>query len=120
MNKCAAIEPAPTQFYAPARLFSEEDLKQLSAVWLGEYITSPGCSFRYCVASAPLCRIYWGNGFPEPHSFESAFIQDETGRWKPKHGNYLSYLLTNGEYLTVRWQSPTRCAAAKSITLQVA
>lgn len=60
MSKCAAIEPAPTQFYAPARLFSEEDLKQLSAVWLGEYITSPGCSFRYCDRICPSVQVILG------------------------------------------------------------
>ncbi len=70
MSKCAAIEPAPTRFYAPSGLFSASELSRLGADWLGEFITSPGGSFRYQVASGPLCRIYWGNGKPEPHSFE--------------------------------------------------
>lgn len=104
--KCAAIEPVPTQFYAPTGLYSEQDLERMSAEWLGEFVTSPGCSFTYQVVSAPVCRLYWGNAKPEPHSFESAYTQDEHGRWKRSHSNYLSYLLTNGEYLTVRWQSP--------------
>ncbi len=70
MSKCAAIEPAPTYFYAPVGLFSASELSQIGVEWLGEFITSPGGSFRYQVASGPLCRIYWGNGKPEPHSFE--------------------------------------------------
>ncbi len=43
MDKCTALEPAPTQFYAPAGLFSEADLNRMGAVWLGEVILSPGC-----------------------------------------------------------------------------
>ncbi len=112
MSKCSAIEPAPNRFYAPAGLFSAQELSLLGAEWLGEFITSPGGNFRYYVASAPLCRLYWGSGKPEPHSFESAYIQDTQGRWKRSHLNYLSYLLVNGEYLTVRWQLSTRCAVA--------
>ncbi len=112
MSKCAAIEPAPTRFYAPAGLFSARELSQLGAEWLGEFITSPGGSFRYQVASGPLCRIYWGNGKPEPHSFESAYIQDTQGRWKRHHLNYLSYLLVSGEYITVRWQLPVSQVSA--------
>jgi hypothetical protein len=112
MSKCAAIEPAPTRFYAPVGLFSARELSHIGAEWLGEFITSPGGSFRYQVASGPLCRIYWGNGKPEPHSFESAYVQDKNGRWKRSHLNYVSYLLVSGEYLTVRWQLPTRCGVA--------
>jgi hypothetical protein len=41
MSKCAAIEPAPNRFYAPAGLFSTQELSQLGAEWLGEFITSP-------------------------------------------------------------------------------
>jgi hypothetical protein len=120
MSKCAAIEPAPTRFYAPFGLFSASELSQIGADWLREFITSPGGSFRYQVASGPLCRIYWGNGKPEPHSFESVYVQSKSGRWKTSHLNYLSYLLTNGEYLTERSSSPTRYAIAySSITLQV-
>ena len=112
MSKCAAIEPAPTRFYAPSSLFSASELSQIGAEWLGEFITSPGGSFRYQVASGPLSRIYWGNGKPEPHSFESAYVQDQSGRWKRSHLNYLSYLLVSGEYMTVRWHLPTRYAVA--------
>ena len=104
MTKCAVRELAPTQFYAPANLFSEADLKQLGAEWLGEYIYSPGFSFRYQVASGPLCRLYWGNGKPEPHSFESAYLPNQRGQWRRTHANFLSYQLMNQEYLTVRWQ----------------
>jgi hypothetical protein len=120
MSKCACIEPAPTRFYAPAGLFSGADLKRMGAVWLGETIVSPGCDFSYQVASSPLCRLYWGNGKPEPHNFESAYYQDEKRRWQRSHCNYLSYLLTNGEYLTVRWQSPMGCASAFGRKLQKA
>ncbi len=42
MSKCAAIEPAPTRFYAPVGLFSASELSQIGAEWLGEFITSPG------------------------------------------------------------------------------
>ncbi len=41
MSSGAAIEPVPTRFYAPAGLFSAEELSQLGAEWLGEFITSP-------------------------------------------------------------------------------
>ena len=92
MSKCAAIEPAPTRFYAAFGLFSASELSQMGAECLGEFITSPGGSFRYQVASGPLCRIYWGNGKPEPHSFESAYVQHRSERWKTLHLNYVSYL----------------------------
>lgn len=117
--RCSAIEPAPNRFYAPSGLFNADELSRLGAEWLGEFIASPGSSFRYQVASAPLCRLYWGSGKPEPHSFESAYIQDAQGRWKRSHLNYLSYLLVNGEYLTVRWQLPTLgCAIAAQTKLE--
>lgn len=112
---CAALESCPSRFYAPAGLFSNADLQKLSAEWLGEFIYSPGKSFRYQTASGPLCRIYWGSGKPEPHSFESAYCQFKKG-WKRSHPNYLSYLLRNGEYLTVRWEIPTALNNAAPIS----
>ena len=33
MSKCAAIEPAPTRFYAPSGLFSASELSQIGAEW---------------------------------------------------------------------------------------
>ena len=58
MSKLAALEPALTRFYAPLGLFSDEDLRQISAEYLGYVIVSPGGSFRYRVTSGPLCRLY--------------------------------------------------------------
>ncbi len=43
---CTALEPAPTRFYAPSGLFTDEDLQRMSAEYLGEVIISPGGSFR--------------------------------------------------------------------------
>ncbi len=54
MSKCTALEPAPTRFYAPSGLLADEDLRQMSAEYLGEVIVSPGGSFRYRVISGPL------------------------------------------------------------------
>ena len=45
MGRNIALEPAPNQFYAPLGLFSDEDLAEMGAVWLGELILSPGCCF---------------------------------------------------------------------------
>ena len=117
MSKCSAFEPAPTRFYAPAGLFFQAELTELGVEWLGSIIISPGKSFRYQVASGPLCRLYWNNGVPEPHSFESAYQQDERGRWQRTHGNYLSYQLVDSGFVTVRWQPPmiaTRIALTKN------
>ncbi len=116
MSNCKAVEPAPTRFYAPASLFSEADLQRLGAEWLGDTIKSPGGCFSYRVASGPLCRIHHGNRKPEPHSFESSYQQDERGRWKRSHPNYLSYLIEKGSFITVRWQSPLRESAAGQST----
>ncbi len=102
---CTALEPTPTRFYAPAGMFAPEDLQQLSAQWLGDTIVSPGGSFRYRVVSGPLCRLYWGRNKAEPDSIESAYFQDERGRWKRAHSNYLSYQVSGGSFVTVRWQA---------------
>jgi hypothetical protein len=138
MNNYRALEPAPTRFFAPVGLFSEPDLNQMGAEWLGEWVKRPGYEFAdgeleamglghllpfieasppQRVASGPLCRLYWVNGKPTPHSFESAYEQDERGRWRRYHANYLSYLLRDGGYITVRWESPKREAIAPKTAL---
>lgn len=117
---CAALEPPPTRFYAPAGMFTPEDLQQLNAQWLGEVITSPGGSFRYRVISAPLCRLYWEHGKPEPNINESAYFQDERGRWRRSHSNYLSYQVEDGGFVTVRWQAPGQQGVGSTDTTQVA
>ena len=116
---CSTPEPAPTRFYAPAGLFPESQLAQVE--YLGDRIFSPGKNFFYQVASGPLCRLHWNGTKLEPHSFESAYYQlgespqclregtsrkAATRRWKRSHSNYLSYLLIDGSYLTVRWEPP--------------
>ncbi len=107
MAKCTALEPAPTRFYAPSGLFSPEDLQQLSAEWLGNTIVSPGGSFRYRVISGPLCRLYWERGKPQPNVNESSYMRNSSGRgWVRSHGNFLSYQIANGSFITVRWQVP--------------
>lgn len=105
---CTALEPPPTRFYSPLGLFTPQDLQQLSAKYLGDTIVSPAGSFRYRVTSGPLCRIYWGRGKAEPDSIESAYVQDERGRWKRSHSNYLSYQVEGGSFVTVRWESPVQ------------
>ncbi len=107
MGKLAALEPAPTRFYAPSGLFAEEDLRQLSAEYLGEVIVSPGGSFRYRVISGPLCRLYWERGKPQPNANESAYSRNSNGRgWERSHPNFLSYQVATGSFVTVRWQLP--------------
>lgn len=111
MAKCTALEPAPTRFYAPSGLFSPEDLQQLSAEWLGETIVSPGGSFRYRVVSGPLCRLYWERGKPQPNVNESSYVRNSSGRgWTRSHGNFLSYQVADGSFVTVRWQLPGQTA----------
>lgn len=100
---CRAIEPLPTQFYAPQGLFSEQDLLRFGATYLGSSIYSPGFSFCYQVTSGPLCRIYWNNGKPEPHSFESAWQQID-GKWQRAGPNFLSYAIAGGGFVTPRWK----------------
>ena len=69
MGRQTSLEPAPTQFYAPIGLFSDEELAEMGAVWLGEVILSPGCCFQYWVRSGPLCRLYQGkDGKLEPYA----------------------------------------------------
>lgn len=139
MSRCSALEAAPTQFYAPEGLFSENELRQMGAEWLGEWVKRPGYEFAdgelevmglghlvpfiepsppQHVVSGPLCRLYFGNGKVEPHSFESAYQQDERGRWKRHHANYLSYQLEGGDFITVRWEVPFREAVAAEIRSQ--
>ena len=109
MSKCTALEPAPTRFYAPSGLFTEENLHQLSAESLGEVIVSPGGSFRYRVTSGPLCRLYWERGKPQPNVNESAYCRNSNGKgWRRSHPNFLSYQIANGSYITVRWQLPVQ------------
>lgn len=117
---CAALEPPPTRFYAPAGMFAPQDLQQLSAEYLGDTVVSPAGSFRYRVTSGPLCRLYWGNNKAEPDSIESAYLQDERGRWKTSHSNYLSYQVEGGGFVTVRWKLPVQQSNRCSRTLQVA
>ena len=109
MGRCTALEPAPPRFYAPSGLFTDEDLRQLSAEYLGEVIVSPGGSFRYRVISGPLCRLYWERGKPQPNVNESAYSRKANGRgWGRSHPNFLSYQIVNGGFITVRWQLPVR------------
>jgi len=117
MSKCTALEPPPTRFYAPLEMFAPQDLQQLSAQWLGDTITSPGGSFRYRVISGPLCRLYWERGNPEPNINESAYIQDERGRWKRSHSNYLSYQVEGGGFVTVRWETPIQETANSRVII---
>ena len=97
---CKSLEPIPPFFYAPLSYGYKGE------GYLGEYIYSPGFTFRYKVASAPCCRLYWNNGKAEPWAMESAYVKGEDGKWGRSRPNYLSYLLENGEYLTVRWETP--------------
>jgi hypothetical protein len=121
MNKCTALEPAPTRFYAPIRLFTDEDLRQLSAEYLGEVIVCPGGSFRYRVTSGPLCRLYWERGKPQPNVNESAYFRNPSGRgWRRAHSNYLSYQVEGGSFVTVRWQAPGQQSNFCRSTSQVA
>lgn len=103
---CTALEPPPTRFFAPLGLFSTQDLQHLSAEWLGDTIVSPAGSFRYRVVSGPLCRLYWGNNKAEPDTIESAYVQDERGRWRRSHSNFLSYQVESDGFVTVRWEKP--------------
>lgn len=117
---CSALEPPPTRFYAPLGMFAPEDLQQLSAEYLGDTIVSPAGSFRYQVTSGPLCRLYWGRGKAEPDTIESAYLQDERGRWKRSHSNFLSYQVEGGGFVTVRWESPVQQSNYCNRTSQVA
>ncbi len=109
MGKCTALEPAPTRLYAPKGLFADEDLQRMSAEYLGEVIVSPGGSFRYRVISGPLCRLYWERGKPQPNVNESAYARNSSGRgWKRSHPNFLSYQISDGSLVTVRWQLPVQ------------
>jgi hypothetical protein len=115
MGKCSALEPAPMRFYAPSGLFTDKDLHQLSAEWLGEVIVSPGGSFRYRVISGPLCRLYWERGKPQPNINESAYCRNFNGKgWKRSHPNFLSYQVSDGSFITVRWQLPVQQSRASS------
>ncbi|MGL4618081.1 MAG: hypothetical protein ACRCZS_03345 [Chroococcidiopsis sp.] len=87
---CKQVEPLPTEFYAEQGLFSEADMRSLGANYLGDRIYTPGFTQLYQVTSGPLCRIYWNNGKPEPHSFESAW-QEVDGKWTRAGPNFLSY-----------------------------
>lgn len=109
MGKCTALEPAPTRFYAPSGLFTDEDLQRMSAEYLGEVIISPGGSFRYRVISGPLCRLYWERGKPQPNANESAYCRNSNGKgWKRSYPNFLSYQIADGSFVTVRWQLPVQ------------
>lgn len=100
-------------------IFAPKDLQQLSAQWLRETIVSPGSSFRYRVTSGPLCRLYWERSKPQPNTNESAYEQDERGRWKRSHSNFLSYQVEGERFVTVRWQAPgqqsNRCSSIPQV-----
>ena len=108
MSKFTALEPAPTRFYAPSGLFSQEDLRQMRAEYLGEVIVSPDGSFRSRVTSGPLCRLYWERGKPQPNINESAYRNSSGKGWKRSHPNFLSYQIADGSFITVRWQLPVQ------------
>lgn len=109
MGKCKALEPAPTRFYAPSGLFTNEDLRQMSAEGLGYVIVSPGGSFRYRVISGPLWRLYWEHGKLQPNANESAYSRNSSGKgWRRSHPNFLSYQIADGSFVTVRWQLPVQ------------
>ena len=109
MSKCTALEPAPTRFYAPSELFTDEDLHRLSAECLGYVIVSPGRSFRYRVISDPLCRLYWERRKLQPNINESAYSRNSNGKgWRRSHPNFLSYQIADGSFITVRWQLPVQ------------
>lgn len=114
---CSALEPPPTRFFAPLGMFSAQDLHQLSAEWLGETIVLPGGGFRYRVISGPLCRLYWGRNKAEPDVIESAYVQDERGRWKKSHSNFLSYQVVGGSFVTVRWEKPMQQPTNSSVAI---
>lgn len=59
----------------------------------GMIVSSPGNSFQYQIMSYAFCRIFWEKGKLEPHSFESSWYQDETGKWRKNGPNKLSYLV---------------------------
>jgi len=105
----SALEPAPTRFFAPVGLFSEPDLNQMGAEWLGEWVKRPGYEFAdgeleaiglghllpfiealspQRVASGPQLALL-GEWQADTHSFESAYEQDERGRWRRYHANHL-------------------------------
>ncbi len=109
MGKCTALEPTPTRFYAPLGMFADEDLQRMSAEYLGEVIISPGGSFQYRVISGPLCRLYWERGRPQPNINESAYCRNSSGKgWSRSHPNFLSYQISDGSFVTVRWQLPVQ------------
>jgi len=60
---------------------------------IGARVRSPGGSFTYEIQSPPFCRIFWGNGKPEPNAYESAWYKDSNGKWKKDHPNYVSYMV---------------------------
>ncbi len=121
MGKCTALEPAPTRFYAPSGIFTDEDLQLMSAEYLEEVIVSPGGSFQYRVTSGPLFRLYWERGKPQPNVNESSYCRNAKGfGWKRSHPNFLSYQIADGSFITVRWQLPIQETIAAISTTQVA
>lgn len=104
------LEPVPTRFYCPRSIYEdwESEKSGFPGVWLGDEIKSPGGSFTYQVQSGPCCRLYYGNGYAETHSFERgwkpkdeiAYARDPIGygaigkNWTRVGANYLSYLTT--------------------------
>lgn len=104
--KCTAIEPPPRRCFAPK--YMKEWLESQGIEYLGDTIHSPGQSNHYQVISGPVCRLYFGNGKAEPHSFESSWFMRSDGSWGRSGRNYLSYRTSDkyNEFVTVRWESP--------------
>jgi len=71
-------EPIPQTYYKP-----------------GDIVFSPGKSLVYEVRSYPFCRLYWGNGKPEPNTIESSWRPKDPDNpdagWTKQGANYLSY-----------------------------
>ncbi len=132
------LEPQPDRLFCPEVQYQAWVNNGFTGDWLGEWIVSPGGSFRNQVISGPCCRIFTGNGYNETHSFErswepknkDAHNADPLGygsdrrNWTRNYPNYLSYLVRPssgvGEliYITVRWELPTReVIASKSCSL---
>lgn len=130
------FEPVPTRFYCPQEQHQQWAVDgTFPGEWLGEWITFG--STRNKVLSGPCCRLYYGEEFIEPHSFERswepkdpiAYGKDPTRYGKIRHNwvrnypNYLSYLVIpatgRGEpiYLTVRWQLSGEILAPKTCAL---
>lgn len=81
---CKTLEPPPEKIFP-----------------IGTVLLSPGGSFAYKIASYPFCRIYWGEGKPEPNAYESAWYKDDNGKWRKDHPNFVSYYATVNDSDTI-------------------